>query len=146
MSIRHRLVALVVAAIVGALAGSVAMPAAMCGLTVARILDAGAGATGAEMVCTCGHGAGAQCPMHPHHQSADSSTSKSTTKTQTPNRWCAGCSDSVDATLTAMFGFAAPIVDRQQLFAPDGRSESLVTFTQIPLDGIHPPTSPPPRG
>jgi hypothetical protein len=138
MSIRHRLVALVVAAIVGVLAGTAATPAAICGLTAARLAEA-------EIVCTCGHGAGAQCPMHPHHQSADASTSKST-KTQTPNRWCAGCRDSVDATLTAMFGFAAPIVDRQQLFTPDGRSEWLLTFQQLPLDGIHPPISPPPRG
>ncbi len=144
MSIRHRLVALVVAAIVGALAGTVTVPAAMCGLTVARILDARAGSTGTEMVCTCGHGAGAQCPMHPQHQSAAAKNSPA--KTQTPNRWCAGCRDSVDATLTAMFGFAAPIVDRQQLVTPDGRSESLVTFQQLPLDGIHPPISPPPRG
>jgi hypothetical protein len=132
--IRVRLTALVVAVIVGALTGLVGTPMAICGINV----SAAAGSP-VEIVCTCGHGVGAQCPMHPHHQTGKET--KSTT-----HRWCAGCHDSVEMTLTAMIGFAAPIVDRQQLIAPDGTSIAVHTHSQLPLDGVHPPIAPPPRG
>jgi hypothetical protein len=131
MSIRRRLIALVVAVTVGALAGIVGTPAAICTMSV----SAAAASAPAAMVCTCGHGVGMQCPMH-HHQNQSTTT----------NRWCAGCHDRVDMTLTAMIGFAAPLVDRQQLIAPDDNSVALLTRAQLPLDGVHPPISPPPRG
>jgi len=136
--IRRRLIAVVLAVMACGLAGLVATPAAVCQMGV------GARVASAEIVCTCGHGADAQCPMHKHH-GAGSSKSSSPSSSNT-NRWCAGCRDSVEMTLTALVGFAAPIVDRYQTVVPDGSSESLPPFGWHPPDVVRPPVSPPPRG
>jgi hypothetical protein len=132
IALRRRLVAIVFAVAASLLAGLVATPAAICQM--------GAGMARAEMVCTCGHGADAQCPMHPQHGKAGKSSSSNN------SRWCAACPDSVEMTMTALVAFAAPIVDRYQAVVPDGTSESLPLFGLHPLDGIRPPFSPPPRG
>jgi hypothetical protein len=136
LMIRRRLIAVVLAVTAGVLAGLVATPAAICQMS------AGTRVASAPIVCTCGHGADAQCAMHPHH-GAGAASKKSPSST---NRWCAGCRDSVDMTLTALVGFAAPIVDRYQSVVPAGTSESLPPFGLHPLDGLRPPISPPPRG
>jgi hypothetical protein len=134
--IRRRLIAVVLAVMAGVLAGLVATPAAVCQMGV------GARVASAEIVCTCGHGADAQCAMHPHHGSGAPSKSSSSNT----NRWCAGCRDSIEMTLTALVGLAAPIVDRYETVVPDGSSESLPPFGWHPLDVVRPPVSPPPRG
>jgi hypothetical protein len=137
MSIRRRLIAFVLTLVVGTLAALAATPVAIGQLIAAT---APAVAAGAQMQCTCGHGMDAQCPMH-HHGAASSASSKKSTP-----KWCAGCRDSVDMTLTAMIGFAAPMVERAAFAQPDGQSESLVAFRAHPLDLVRPPTAPPPRG
>jgi hypothetical protein len=143
--IRRRLIAVVLAVVAGMLAGLVATPAAICQMGV------GTRVASAQLVCTCGHGADAQCAMHPHHgkgssPASSSSSSSSPSSSSSTNRWCAGCPDSVEMTVTALVGFAAPVVDRYQTVVPDGTSESLPLFGSHPLDAARPPVSPPPRG
>jgi hypothetical protein len=139
MSIRRRLIAFVLTVIVGTLAAVAATPVAIGQLIAA---SAPAAAPSEQALCTCGHGMDAQCPMH--HHGADSR--KPTQPPAKGNRWCAGCRDSVDMTLTAMIGFAVPMVDSCRLTPPDAASESLVAFAARPLDLVRPPVSPPPRG
>jgi hypothetical protein len=137
MSIRRRLIAFALTVIVSTLAAVAATPVAIGQLMAASSADA----PKVEMLCTCGHGADAQCPMH--HHGTQASKSK---PTPTKNRFCAGCRDSVDMTLTAMIGFAAPMVDRCRFTPPETTAEALIAFGSHPLDQVRPPTAPPPRG
>jgi hypothetical protein len=140
--IRRRLIALVVAVVANVLVGVVVTPVMVCQMGGDRPAVA-------AVVCTCGHGADGQCAMHKHHGSGASSSSANSSSTSTPasgNRWCAGCEDSVDMIMTAMIGFVAPLADRSEIAPPDGRPASLRAFAEHPLDFVHPPLSPPPRG
>jgi hypothetical protein len=137
MSIRRRLIAFVLTLVVGTLAALAATPVAIGQLMPASTVSVAS----VQQQCTCGHGMDAQCPMH-HHGAESSKKSTSTSS----NKWCAGCRDSVDMTLTAMIGFAAPMVERAAFTRPDAPSESLLASGAHPLDLVRPPTSPPPRG
>jgi hypothetical protein len=136
MRIRRRLIAFVLAVTASLLAGMAATPAMICQMIGEPP------AVAAATVCTCAHGTDGQCPMHKHHGPGPSSSSAPISG----NRWCAGCADSAEMIITAMIGFAAPIIDRSDIARPDGRSAQVHAFIEHPLDTVHPPVSPPPRG
>jgi len=132
MSIRRALLPLVIALVANVCVGMVAMPVAICQMR-------GMGA--AALVCTCGHSPDGQCAMHKHHKMPGSSSAP----TSSPNKWCAGCQDSVDVIVTALTGFAAPVPDRSEFARPEGLASAFQPFAEGPLEFISPPLSPPPR-
>ncbi len=132
--IRRHLIVLVLVVTACQIVGVAAAPVVLC-----QMGEAATG-VGDEVVCTCGHDSGAQCPVHKHQQPP--SPSKSSPK----DCRCSGAGGGADTMLTALMAFAGPLVERRHAAMPNGASESVCPIVERSLNVARPPVSPPPRG
>lgn len=134
--IRRRLAVLVMVVAVCQCAGVMAASAILC-----CRMESTAAAGDDESACTCGHGAGAECPLHQNHGGR---RSEPVPRSPADCR-CSGVPDGAATMLTTLVSLAGPLVDRSQVAVPEGSSRFVSPASAPVLSLARPPVSPPPR-
>ena len=131
-SIRHRLIALVFVVVGCQLAGTAAVPVVFCSIAAAE------STTTVAVECSlCARGD--KCPMHAAgHKPAKPASRPGEAR-------CTGCGDNAHLAVTALMGFAGPIVAHYSSVAPESASELLLSLLERPLAIDPPAVSRPPR-
>ncbi len=131
--VRRHLLALALVIVAGQVASTVATSAVLCQMNAAEAAARDA------IMCTCVHGANAECPMHKGHKAG-----LPTDPSSRESRWCDGCADTSAMVLTTIL-FAGPVVDRLLTVAPNTLPERLIGILACPFDVVLALDAPPPR-